>query len=136
MSDLLFYPGEVVLLQSGGQHMTVKSMRVETESGADVCCTWFNQNFGGVPIEDYFHPRALKRLTERSIYDVHQQFRPLVGQSVTLFSGGPAMTISRVEPSYDTKILSCIWFDEHNKGVLSGSFRADTVALNKAADSQ
>lgn len=131
MNDL-FYPGEVVQLQSGGQYMTVKSMSDETESGADVCCVWFNQTLGGEAVEDYFHPRALKRPTEIDSYDIHQQFRPLVGQSVTLCSGGPAMTISRVEASNDTRILSCIWFDEHNKGVLSGSFRADTLALNPA----
>ncbi|HHQ4758722.1 TPA: DUF2158 domain-containing protein [Aeromonas hydrophila] len=135
MSDLFFYPGEVVQLQSGGQHMTVKSMRDETASGADVCCVWFNQELGGEPVEGYFHPRTIRLLTERNVYEAHRQFRPHVGQSVTLFSGGPAMTISQIESGHDTRILSCIWFDEHNKGVLSGSFRADTVAPNNTADS-
>ncbi|TNJ08970.1 DUF2158 domain-containing protein [Aeromonas veronii] len=136
MNDLFFYPGEVVQLKSGGQRMTVDSTRENTEHGDDVCCVWFNQDLGGEPVKDYFHPRVLKLLTERNVYDAHQQFRPLVGQSVTLCSGGPAMTISRIELSFDTRMVSCIWFDEHNKGVLSGLFRADTLTLNQAANSQ
>lgn len=36
--------GSVVMLKSGGPHMTVMAINRENEGGACVTCEWFNQN--------------------------------------------------------------------------------------------
>lgn len=125
-----FSSGEVVTLQSGGQKMTVKSVDYGESSSdverVDVCCTWFNEELGGQPIEYSFRRELLKFLGDESPY-ARQHTRFVLGQVVRLRSGGPLMTIAGFERTGDVRGFCCVWLDQHNREPLTCIFQADCL---------
>jgi uncharacterized protein YodC (DUF2158 family) len=118
-----FYPGQVVTLSSGGQRMTIKPT---VDDSDDVCCTWFNLELGGEPVEWAF-PSNVLRLEENQEPHGYAPTRFEPGQVVQLRSSGPSMTVLSVQRANGMSLVSCIWFDKGNRNPLSVSFPSETL---------
>jgi uncharacterized protein YodC (DUF2158 family) len=118
-----FYPGQVVTLSSGGQRMTV---RPAVDNSDDVCCSWFNLELGGEPVEWTFQSNVL-RLEENQEPCGHSPTRFEPGQVVQLRSGGPSMVVLSVQRADGMSHVSCIWLDKGNRNPLSVTLPSVTL---------
>ncbi|MFR9704900.1 DUF2158 domain-containing protein [Aeromonas sanarellii] len=126
------YPGYVVTLSSGGQHMTVMPASSEDDDESnDVRCVWFNTDLGGLPVEWVFPRCVLKRLDEENEPPYgHPHTRFDDGQVVKLRSGGPAMTVSDRFRTDGVSYVSCVWLDENNREPLSAAFHSEILTMH------
>ncbi|WP_322863839.1 YodC family protein [Aeromonas allosaccharophila] len=97
------------------------------QTGATIyaCCTWFNKELGGLPVEYTFDTRLLE-LKEESPY-ARQHTRFILGQVVKLRSGGPLMTIAGFQKTGDVRGFFCVWLDDHHRDPLTCVFQADCL---------
>ena len=122
ITDVSFYPGQLVLLRSGGPVMTVNNIYYNGQHV--VRCHWFASE---VCTED-FCASVLKPHTTQSLQP-DEKVELSVGDVVYLRSdGSPAMTIESIRDDDSCKAVNCVWFDKTNpRKSLSASFHPNTV---------
>lgn len=101
MENVSFYPGQLVVLRSGGPIMTVNAIY---NNGSTVAsCRWFASE---VCSED-FYVSVLKPHTSQSLQP-HENTELSVGDVVYLRSdGSPAMTIESIRDDVISREVSC-----------------------------
>ncbi|WP_421324700.1 DUF2158 domain-containing protein [Aeromonas veronii] len=116
-SDVQFYPGQQVILKSGGPIMTVHAV---SPNGTSVACRWFDINLTPEACYEDFSTSVLRVLDIQGVGPT-DKIALSEGAVVQLRSGGPLMTVQSVKESGDTRRCVCIWFDERNRKTTSSS---------------
>lgn len=111
------YPGQQVMLKSGGPIMTVNEV---SEDGKSVACRWFDLALTPDICHEEFSVSVLIACSDQTL---HPDDRIGLEDSsvVRLRSGGPLMTVQFVRESGDTRQSCCVWFDEKNRRHTSSS---------------
>lgn len=124
-SDVNFYPGQLVILRSGGPLMTVNSI---LNNGEIIQCNWFDLNLRPEVCCEEFYASVLKPHGGQSLKPDGKVVLS-EGDVVLLRSGGPAMTVLYVKDNEYHREAGCIWFDEQNRKASSSSTQFHPNAL-------
>ncbi|MBO0407452.1 DUF2158 domain-containing protein [Aeromonas hydrophila] len=116
-SKVSVYPGQQVMLKSGGPIMTVNEL---SEDGKSVDCCWFNLALTPEICHEEFSVSVLIACAEQTLHP-GDRIGLMESSVVRLRSGGPLMTVQFVRESGDTRQSYCVWFDEKNRKQISSS---------------
>lgn len=125
MQKIRFYPGQQVILKSGGPLMTVNGI---SDDGLTIACRWFDTQLSPeICMEDFavtlLQPYSRQSLESDQIIEIEE------GSVVRLRSDGPLMTVQFVRESGYTRSAYCVWFDEKNRKNSSSSALVHPHAL-------
>lgn len=118
-SDVQFYPGQQVILKSGGPIMTVHEVSFSS-NGTSVACRWFDLNLTPEVCHEDFSTTILRVMARQEVGPTDKIVLS-AGTVVQLRSGGPLMTVQSVNESGDTRRCFCVWFDERNRKTTTSS---------------
>lgn len=124
--DVSFYPGQQVVLKSGGPIMTVNHV---FRKDAVIDCIWFDLDFG----PERYHARlsgdVLVPFQDQTLSNGNVLQEVHVGNVVRLRSGGPSMTVEFVKANgFETK-TSCLWFDRRAMTPFSAGFHPNALVV-------
>ncbi|MFM5296371.1 YodC family protein [Aeromonas veronii] len=117
MQNIRFYPGQHVILKSGGPLMTVNGI---SDDGLTVECRWFDLQLSPEVCTEDFAATVLQPYTRQSLQP-DQIIEIEEGSVVRLRSDGPLMTVQFARESGYTRSVCCVWFDEKNRKNSSSS---------------
>ncbi|WP_434664358.1 DUF2158 domain-containing protein [Aeromonas sp. NJAU223] len=125
-TNVTFYPGQQVVLRSGGPIMTVT--HVSRKDGY-VDCIWFDSKFGPNRYHTRLSGAVLVPLQVQAILNDGALQEVHVGDVVQLHSGGPSMTVDSVHVDGVTPKTVCLWFDPREMAPLSAGFHPNALAI-------
>ncbi|MFM4924891.1 DUF2158 domain-containing protein [Aeromonas dhakensis] len=124
--DVSFYPGQQVVLKSGGPVMTVNYV---SRKDGFVDCIWFDLEFGPERYHTRFSCDVLVPFRDQTLSSDSALQELRVGDVVKLRSGGPLMTIEIVKANgYESK-TSCLWFDRRAMTPFSYGFHPNALVV-------
>jgi len=117
MQNIGFYPGQHVILKSGGPVMMVNGI---SDCGLIVTCVWFDLQLSPEICMEDFSVTVLKPHSSQTL-PPDQRIEITEGSVVRLRTNGPLMTVQFVRESGDSRSVYCVWFDEKNRKSSSSS---------------